>query len=304
MKKLITVLIILFSTHNIFAQSSFTNNFPLKIGNIFIFKKYSFGCCPPGSSTVYKKSIVTKDTLIDSKKYFFIDGYYSFYTNKWWRMDSATGVISFYDTTVVCSQSYHERKIDSLWSNVGDSIKACDWTGFICNNVSTTTIFNTNKPSKKFIYPSFGTTFTKVYCQDFGLTFCAYAGGRAPYYGGEEYQLMGCIIGGILYGDTNTVGINILFLNVPVNITLSQNYPNPFNPSTVIRYRLSAAGIVSLKVFDLLGKEVASLVNEKQSAGSYAVDFNSAEYNLPSGIYFYTLNAGEFKETKKMVLIK
>ncbi|MBX7046216.1 MAG: T9SS type A sorting domain-containing protein [Ignavibacteria bacterium] len=85
---------------------------------------------------------------------------------------------------------------------------------------------------------------------------------------------------------------------------LLQNYPNPFNPGTVIRYQLSVAGNVSLKIFDLLGKEVASLVNEKQSAGSYAVDFNSAEYNLSSGIYFYTLNAGEFKETKKMVLVK
>ncbi|MBX7046214.1 MAG: T9SS type A sorting domain-containing protein [Ignavibacteria bacterium] len=85
---------------------------------------------------------------------------------------------------------------------------------------------------------------------------------------------------------------------------LTQNYPNPFNPSTVIRYQLSVAGFTTLKVFDLLGKEVVSLVNEKQSAGSYAVDFNSAEYNLPSGIYFYTLSAGEFKETRKMILIK
>jgi photosystem II stability/assembly factor-like uncharacterized protein len=98
--------------------------------------------------------------------------------------------------------------------------------------------------------------------------------------------------------------INLNSEKTPDNFSLEQNYPNPFNPSTVIRYRLSAAGIVSLKVFDLLGKEVASLVNEKQSAGSYAVDFNSAEYNIPSGIYFYTLNTGDFKETKKMVLIK
>ncbi len=92
--------------------------------------------------------------------------------------------------------------------------------------------------------------------------------------------------------------------NSPDNFSLHQNYPNPFNPSTVIRYQLSAAGFTTLKVFDLLGKEVASLVNEKQNAGSYAVDFNSSDFNLPSGIYFYTLNVGEFKETKKMVLVK
>ncbi|MBS1494801.1 MAG: T9SS type A sorting domain-containing protein [Bacteroidetes bacterium] len=91
---------------------------------------------------------------------------------------------------------------------------------------------------------------------------------------------------------------------IPDKFLLHQNYPNPFNPSTVIRYQLSVAGFITLKVFDLLGKEVAALVNEKQNAGSYAVDFNSAEFNLPSGIYFYTLNAGEFKETRKMVLVK
>jgi photosystem II stability/assembly factor-like uncharacterized protein len=91
---------------------------------------------------------------------------------------------------------------------------------------------------------------------------------------------------------------------IPNKYSLFQNYPNPFNPSTKINYELKSSGFVSLKVFDLLGKEVASLVNEKQSAGSYAVDFNLAEYNLPSGIYFYTLNTGEFKETRKMVLLK
>ncbi|MBS1516376.1 MAG: T9SS type A sorting domain-containing protein [Bacteroidetes bacterium] len=91
---------------------------------------------------------------------------------------------------------------------------------------------------------------------------------------------------------------------VPENFKLSQNYPNPFNPSTRINYELKNTNYVTLKVFDLLGKEVASLVNEKQNAGSYAVDFNSTEYNLPSGIYFYTLAAGEFKETRKMILIK
>jgi photosystem II stability/assembly factor-like uncharacterized protein len=90
----------------------------------------------------------------------------------------------------------------------------------------------------------------------------------------------------------------------PLSYSLSQNYPNPFNPSTRINYELRNSNYVTLKVFNLLGKEVAQLINEKQNAGSYAVDFNSTEFNLPSGIYFYTLSAGEFKETRKMVLIK
>jgi hypothetical protein len=121
-------------------------------------------------------------------------------------------------------------------------------------------------------------------------------------------DLTGFIYGG--YGtifkttDGGFVFVNQISSEIPDKFSLKQNYPNPFNPNTVIRYQLSVAGFTTLKVFDLLGKEVATLVNEKQNAGSYAVDFNSSEFNLPSGIYFYTLNAGEFKETRKMVLVK
>ncbi len=105
---------------------------------------------------------------------------------------------------------------------------------------------------------------------------------------------------------TNDGGTSVTHVSLVVadKFSLSQNYPNPFNPSTKINYEIKSSGFVSVKVFDLLGKEVASLVNEKQNAGSYAVDFNSSEFNLPSGIYFYTLNAGEFKEARKMVLVK
>ncbi|MBX7044784.1 MAG: T9SS type A sorting domain-containing protein [Ignavibacteria bacterium] len=110
--------------------------------------------------------------------------------------------------------------------------------------------------------------------------------------------------GTILKTVTGGVRVNQINTSIPDEFSLSQNYPNPFNPSTKINYELKNTNYVSLKVFDLLGKEVASLVNEKQNAGSYAVDFNSADYNLPSGIYFYTLTAGDFKETRKLVLIK
>ncbi|MDQ3021548.1 MAG: T9SS type A sorting domain-containing protein [Bacteroidota bacterium] len=92
-----------------------------------------------------------------------------------------------------------------------------------------------------------------------------------------------------------------------IDFNLYQNYPNPFNPKTVIRYSLIGNGYISLKVFDILGNEVTSLVNEKQNAGSYRVDFNGE--GLPSGIYFYKLEArygqaGDFVETKRMILLK
>ncbi|MDP3150182.1 MAG: T9SS type A sorting domain-containing protein [Ignavibacteria bacterium] len=97
-------------------------------------------------------------------------------------------------------------------------------------------------------------------------------------------------------------------LGKPTTFALNQNYPNPFNPSTVISYQLPANSYVTLKVYNAIGTEVAALVNEYKEAGSYNYEFGSASggrnYELTSGIYFYTLRAGSFVQTKKMVLLK
>jgi hypothetical protein len=83
---------------------------------------------------------------------------------------------------------------------------------------------------------------------------------------------------------------------------LSQNYPNPFNPVTKISYEIPKSGLVTLKVYDILGKEIATLVNEVKNPGSFVVDFNGS--SLSSGIYFYRLESNGFVSTKKMMLIK
>ena len=82
----------------------------------------------------------------------------------------------------------------------------------------------------------------------------------------------------------------------------SHNYPNPFNPSTTISYSIPADGYVTLKVYDILGNEVASLVDERKQSGIFDVYFNASA--LSSGVYYYTLKAGEFTSTKKLVLMK
>lgn len=89
---------------------------------------------------------------------------------------------------------------------------------------------------------------------------------------------------------------------VPTKFALSQNYPNPFNPTTSISYSIPQNSFVSLKVFDVLGQEVATLVNEEKSVGNYDVSFDAS--GIPSGMYFYRLQAGSFIDTKKMVLMK
>ncbi len=93
-----------------------------------------------------------------------------------------------------------------------------------------------------------------------------------------------------------------IILANPSEYLLYQNYPNPFNPTTAIDYSIKSSGLVSLKVYDMLGTEVTSLVNENKEAGSYSVEFNAED--LPSGIYFYTLTSGNFIATKKLILLK
>lgn len=101
--------------------------------------------------------------------------------------------------------------------------------------------------------------------------------------------------------DSATVSVNE---SIPLvkEFQLGQNYPNPFNPSTTINYSIPNSGKVVLRVYNIIGKEVVCLVNEYKSEGNYIANFNAS--NLPSGVYFYTLQTGEFSSSKKMILIK
>ncbi len=122
----------------------------------------------------------------------------------------------------------------------------------------------------------------------------------------EEYEettfkkLVGAVINGKTYG--KIVSVETENNSLPSRIKLYQNYPNPFNPETAISFQLSSLSFVILKVFDVLGSEVATLVNEEKPQGNYTVSFNANK--LSSGIYFYTIRAGKFHRTKKMVLLR
>jgi hypothetical protein len=98
------------------------------------------------------------------------------------------------------------------------------------------------------------------------------------------------------------IGIQPIGTEIPSKYSLSQNYPNPFNPVTQITYGLPKSGNVKLAVYDILGKEVAVIINAHQDAGKYRFDFNAS--GLSSGIYFYQITANDFTDTKKMILTK
>ncbi|MCI0450447.1 MAG: T9SS type A sorting domain-containing protein [Chlorobi bacterium] len=98
------------------------------------------------------------------------------------------------------------------------------------------------------------------------------------------------------------IGITPIAGEVPKSFKLNQNYPNPFNPVTDIKFDIPVASYTKLTVLNILGQEIEVLVNQQLSTGSYKVDWNASNY--PSGVYFYKLEAGDFVDTKKMILIK
>ena len=123
-----------------------------------------------------------------------------------------------------------------------------------------------------------------------------------------SYRLT-CVIYTQWINSGGATGITEIENDLLSDFNLLQNYPNPFNPNTTIEFRIADFGFVSLKVFDILGNEVASLVDQYKPAGKYTVEFNSHSglsgiRELPSGVYVYQLNAGGFVKSKKMILLK
>jgi hypothetical protein len=220
------------------------------------------------------------------------------------RIDSLEGKIyRYYDEYSNLSDS--EYAVADLLAEVGDSIpsfnpsiSAYSYTKLI--QIDTFNNWGLSKPRKLYhqVAPGMGVYRFFSFTYDVGPDYTQ-AGG---WYGTSTTTLKGCEINGIVYGDTTLTGIDDEENPIASEIKLEQNYPNPFNPSTVISYRLPVTSNVILKVYDVLGNEITTLVNEEKPAGEYEVEFIAA--NLPSGIYFYQLKSGSFVETKKMILLK
>jgi hypothetical protein len=107
---------------------------------------------------------------------------------------------------------------------------------------------------------------------------------------------------GIQINNQTIVGVEEVVAELPSTYELAQNYPNPFNPSTTIQFSIPTAGVVRLVLYDILGRQVATLLDEEKAPGTYKVDFNGSQF--ASGTYFYRLQAGTFSDTKKLLLLK
>jgi photosystem II stability/assembly factor-like uncharacterized protein len=201
--------------------------------------------------------------------------------------DSINGFITTYTNLLKTTNGgYNWVRYPSPNFNVfSSSYMLNENTGFVtCNGGY---IIKTTNSGQNWIYQNSGTTYN--------LNYIYFLDSNVGYTVGQY---------GIILKTTNggSVWVNNQTGKIPDEYFLYQNYPNPFNPNTNIKYQITNNKLVVLRVYDILGKEVSTLVNEKQSPGMYEVTFDGS--NFASGIYFYRIQAGDFVQVKKMVMIK
>jgi hypothetical protein len=295
MKKIILIFIILLTQQNLFSWDTTAAKFyPLAIGNQWSYWHASFHY-PYGCSLVFEPyhyiiSIIS-DTVISSHKY------YKFNNGSLERIDSVT-------MNVYRRSGNGECLIDSLYARMNNTLYICRPMPFS----GTIVVCDTSS-----YYFAGQTRRAKCMCTVGGCYRLMLGIGLQRKNYCELYQgfldtLNGCIINGIQYGQMIS-GITPISTEIPNQFSLSQNYPNPFNPRTNVQFSIINVQYVTLKIFDGLGREVATLVNEQLHPGTYEVDWDGT--NFPSGVYYYRIetipelvSGSGFRETKKMVLMK
>jgi len=215
------------------------------------------------------------------------------------RIDSITGNILQYSTAGNC-YLLHEIVSDSLRSRLHDPLNTCGIEAEYCMDTSNVYIFGASRRARRFGITGPGLEWYRSYTMGIGLDYFA----RLYMYATISISLEGCVINGVVYGDTSFVErVRQISSEIPSSFSLFQDYPNPFNPDSKIKYQISKLSNVKLKVYDITGREVTTLVNQQQNAGTYELDFNGSDFS--SGIYLYSLFVdGVLIETKKMVLLK
>jgi len=229
------------------------------------------------------------------------NGFYDQYV----RVDSIAGNIRLLDTAYSCPWLIREQSLDSLSAQFPDSsMYGCG--GFFRVRDTIGYVLGQPRQIKGYYGGSFEQSISRVYSRGIGLI-NNYVSGPDPGLT-QLIDLIGCVINGVAYGDTSLMGIERESNELPGRFLLYQNYPNPFNPSTKIEFKIPFEGknnnsITKLIIYDVLGREVATLINQQMQPGSYSVDWDASAY--ASGIYFYKFSINnEQSETRKMVLLR
>ena len=277
--------------------------YPLKVGNIWVYDYTWFETPVTDKQDIFFRVVTQEVTKPNGKNYFEIKEKYfllGLENTVYERVDTVKGKIYRYEE--FCPDS--EQFIDDLIMEVSDSTYASRF-GFCVEHAPT--VFSSEQQFSKWgiinkerVY-SYVELLTANYSLVGGVGLNSFT--LADDNGERVYNLRGMINDGVVYGDTSIV-VGIFDENVltPIEFTLFQNTPNPFNPSTKISWQSPVSGWQTLKVYDVLGNEVGTLVDEYKPAGSYEIEFNGNKF--ASGIYYYQLRTGDFVQTKKMILLR
>ena len=287
--------------------------FPLQVGNVYKYYTWDF---PYPNSGTNSKARISKDTIVLGNRYFYCYNF-PYILNGWVRYDSLSGLLLHLFPGNGCGTHTNEKIIDSLAAKLNNTLNYCPYSSAStrrCSDTSNVTLFGYYSTKRKSFAHDGLIVSSVAYARNIGLT--NYGSGEPPPIS-HYVDLVGCYVNGILYGDTLMTGVQNISSEEPSSYSLQQNYPNPFNPNTKIKFDIprwrGIKGVdnneqyVTLKIYDILGKEIATLVNEKLNPGTYEVTFDarlSGSASLNSGVYFYKLTAGDFSETKKMLMIK
>jgi hypothetical protein len=295
-KYFLFLLIIFFLTENLYSWDSTTAKlFPLAVGNTWFYHSVTYGpanCITIVSQSNYSKTI-TGVSLMSNGKW-----YYSFDNGLYYRIDSTNMNVYKYNGGTECM-------VDSLFARINDSYFSC-WNTFmtlLVQDTNSVVAWGTLRRAKRLYYNPF--VYTRRLIEGIGI----FSEEMCSSTGRYKSELTGCIINGIQYGN---VGITQTSIDIPNSYSLSQNYPNPFNPTTKIKFDIPSnvknqMTNVKIIIYDLLGREVSTLVNEQLKPGTYEVEWPAPPgdgSNFSSGIYYYKLIAGDFILTRKMVLVK
>ena len=293
MKKFI--LLFCFILHaNIYSQYFLNEPAPLQPGNYWLYSDYS------GEKFSYR--VIDSITFIDSNFYYIVehtyqngpqlDRYYQYN-----RLDTNKFYIRYNDalfSNLEVKYFKKDAKLNETWTNTFSASTLIPYYTIVDTGTTTWNGIITKVKTLEVTDSALVDQF-QTWSDDFGLIQVM------DFEGGSNF-LIACVINGKVFGDTTFTDVKEIRGNIPTKFSLSQNFPNPFNPSTNISYSLPQAGLVNLKIFDLLGNEVAELINEVKEKGNYRVQFNSE--NLSSGVYIYTVRFKNFVESKRMILMK
>jgi len=279
--------------------------YPLQTGDYWEYKTWSMDWSTlSNDSSAYSIEVIGDTMLANSYQYEILRQIFFYSENDtgvvFERLDSSTGCLYKAQNS---GSGLYDIKLDSLFAQPGDTMVSSwiDWPNdkTICDSIVNDTVLSMPTQAR-YAHNIF-------YGEGIGVG-CSLAKGIG-FVSQEEAYDFGTSGTSLVYANINEKGYGTKipsavkgYSSTPMTFTLFQNYPNPFNPTTTIIYRLPMVSHVTLKVYDVLGREVMTLVDGKQNIGEHSVVFDASR--LGTGVYFYKLTAGSFSSVKKLMLIK